>query len=128
MSDFPEVRSEDKVGVEPPIGDATGESSSISTSRGGAEQVLFEASLDGVGGETKFGAASTSHTDSESPEAVVWATKAVSADAIITLNFFSIKFLSQQKRLFCDDDQCYQCQNSHKTRMLGCQSILWAYL
>lgn len=42
------------------MGDVAGESSSISTSMVGAEQVLLDASLDGVGGETKFGATSAS--------------------------------------------------------------------
>lgn len=92
------------MGVEPPTGEATGESSSISTSRGGAEHVLFEASLEGVGGDTKFWPASTSHTDSESPEAAVWAGKAVSADAII-FNFFFVldkSFFHTKKRFFRD--------------------------
>ena len=48
------------VPVRPAMGDVAGESSSISTSMVGAEQVLLDASLDGVGGETKFGVTSAS--------------------------------------------------------------------
>jgi hypothetical protein len=61
----------DNVGT---TGDGAGESESISTSMAGAEQVLFEASLDGVGGETKF--------DADSGSVSVGAI-AVSADVIL---------------------------------------------